>query len=144
MADNLTTPVVDGTSVASKDIGGVQYPKNIITDGSGVEVDLATSADVETVAELVETVGTRSYGATTRVGIGLSSAQSSAIVATEVLVHAKGGACYIVTGANPTATVAAGIPIENGEKFHLRIVSGEKIANIGDVAAGYLYITPVA
>jgi hypothetical protein len=38
MADNLTTPIPDDTELASKDIGGVQYPKNLLTDHAGADV----------------------------------------------------------------------------------------------------------
>jgi hypothetical protein len=37
MADNFTTPVPAGSQVATKDIGGVHYAKNIITDELGAD-----------------------------------------------------------------------------------------------------------
>lgn len=49
MADNLTTPVVDGTDVAAKDIGGVLYPRNIITDSSGNDISPATTGKQDTI-----------------------------------------------------------------------------------------------
>ncbi len=89
------------------------------------------------------TIGTRAYGAAaTRVTVGGVSAQSAAITGTEVLVHAS-TRCFIAAGANPTATVND-IPLEVGEKFHLRLTSGHKIAVLQDTAGGYLNIVPVA
>jgi len=45
MADNITAGV-DGVVVAAKDIGGVQYPRNIITDETGAAVDFSAIANV--------------------------------------------------------------------------------------------------
>lgn len=89
------------------------------------------------------TVGTRGYGtALTRVTVAGTSAQSAAITGTEVLVHAN-TRCFIAAGSNPTATTND-IPLESGEKFHLRITSGHKIAVLQDTAGGFLNIIPVA
>jgi hypothetical protein len=71
-----------------------------------------------------------------------SSAQSAAITGTEVLVHAS-TRCFIAAGSNPTATTND-IPLESGEKFHLRITSGHKIAVLQDTAGGFLNVIPVA
>jgi len=87
-------------------------------------------------------VGTRAYGAgLARVAVAAASAQSAAIAATEVLVHAS-TRCFIATGLNPTATTND-VPIEAGEKFTLRITSGHKVAVIRDTADGYLNVVPV-
>jgi len=37
MADNITVPVSDGTTLATKDIGGVQYQKSLIVDQAGAD-----------------------------------------------------------------------------------------------------------
>ncbi|AGH48763.1 hypothetical protein G432_05180 [Sphingomonas sp. MM-1] len=37
MADNLTTPVADGSVLGTKDIGGVHLPKNVIVDQAGAD-----------------------------------------------------------------------------------------------------------
>lgn len=105
----------------------------------------ATSAAQDTNTAAIATVGTRAYGtAATRVAYSGTSAQSAAITGTEVLVHNCGTArCYIKAGANPTAT-ANDIPLETGEKFHLRITTGDKIAVIQDSASGNLNVVPVA
>lgn len=103
----------------------------------------ATEAKQDTAIAGQATIGTRAYGTGARVAVGSGSTQSSAITATEVLLHAS-VKCYVKAGSAPTA-VANGdsIPLEAGEKFHMRITSGHKIAVIRDSADGYLHIVPV-
>lgn len=49
MADNFTTPVPDATEFATKDIGGVQFPKNVITDFAGADaMGLVTASPTAT------------------------------------------------------------------------------------------------
>lgn len=105
----------------------------------------STAANQATAIAAIATIGTRAYGAAaTRVAYTGTSAQSAAITGTEVLLHNCGTArCYVTSASNPTATVND-IPIEAGEKFHLRITSGHKIAAIQDSAGGNLNIVPVA
>lgn len=105
----------------------------------------ATEAKQDSTITAIATIGTRAYGAAaTRLAYSGTSAQSGAITATEVLLHNCGTArCYVKAASNPTAT-ADDIPIEAGEKFHLRITSGHKIAAIQDSAGGNLNIIPVA
>jgi hypothetical protein len=103
----------------------------------------ATEAKQDTQISGQATVGTRTYGtALTRVTVAGTSAQSAAITGTEVLVHAS-TRCFIAAGSNPTATTND-IPLESGEKFHLRITSGHKIAVLQDTAGGFLNVIPVA
>lgn len=105
---------------------------------------LATSAKQDAAAALLALIGTRTYGTTTRVAATSTSAQSGAITATEVMIHAS-TRCFIKAGSNPTAVPDGdSIPLEAGEKFHKRITSGHKIAVIRDTADGYIHITPVA
>lgn len=105
----------------------------------------ATAAAQATNTAAIATIGTRAYGtAATRLAYSGTSAQSAAITGTEVLLHNCGTArCYVKAGTNPTAT-ANDIPVESGEKFHLRITTGDKIAAIQDSASGNLNIVPVA
>lgn len=100
---------------------------------------------VDGIEAATATIGTRAYGAAeTRVAYTGTSAQSAAITATEVLLHNCGTArCYVTSASNPTATVND-IPLEAGEKFHMRITSGHKIAALQDSAGGNLNIVPVA
>lgn len=89
--------------------------------------------------------GTRKYDYANgqRVVVGAASAQSTAITATEVLLHAS-TRCFVLSSADPTAVATgASIPLEAGEKFHLRIKSGDEIAVIQDTAGGFLHIIPV-
>ena len=76
--------------------------------------------------------------------VGSTSVQSTAISASEVTLAATTD-MFIVVGANPTASNAAGaLPLLAGEKFTLQITSGQKIAAIRSVADGALFIMPVA
>lgn len=104
----------------------------------------ATEAKQDTAIAALALVGTRAYGTTERIAIGDETGQSSAIAATEVMIHAS-VRCFVKTGADPAA-VSNGdsIPIEAGEKFHMRITSGHKVAVIRDTVDGYLHVTPVA
>lgn len=105
----------------------------------------ATAAKQDTANAAIGLVGTRAYGApAARLAYSGTSAASGAITASEVLLHNCGDArCYVQAEAAPVATVND-IPLEPGEKFHLRITSGHKIAAIQDSAAGSLNIVPVA
>lgn len=90
-------------------------------------------------------VGTRKYGAPTRVAVGSASATSTAITATEVLLHASTKMYFLVVAATGSLPVTAstGIPLEAGEKFHLQLDSGQRISYIRDSADGFLHIVPV-
>lgn len=63
-----------------------------------------------------------------------------------MLLHASVRGFFRVGDVSVTATVGAGsIPIEAGEKFHLRITSGQFVSFIRDGASdGSLTIMPVA
>lgn len=155
MADNITARDGGGATrtLATKELAGsVHVPKHIVVDITGATVDFATGAKQDELIEGLDAllsgqakIGTRTYGAPlTRVAYSGTSAQSAAITATEVLLHNRGdGACYVKAGSNPTATVND-IPLEPGEKFHLRITSGDKIAVLQDDTGGNLNIVPVA
>lgn len=45
MADNFTTPVPDGTVLATKEIAGEHHPKNLLTDFAGADVLGLVTAD---------------------------------------------------------------------------------------------------
>jgi hypothetical protein len=94
--------------------------------------------------DAVRHIGTRPYdwASIERVAVSSTSAQSAAISANEVTVHAS-TKCYILAGANPTAAASTSIPLEAGEKFSFQIPAGHKIAVIRDSADGYLHIAPV-
>lgn len=99
----------------------------------------------EILPALTGKVGTRKYGAVTRVDVGAASALSSAITATEVMLVASAKMYVLAVAGTGTPTVSAttGIPMEAGEKFHLQIESGQRIAHIRDTADGKLHIVSV-
>lgn len=105
----------------------------------------ATEAKQDAETAAVNRIGTRSYGAAARVAVAATTAYSAVITATEVLVHASVKQYIAVVSATGTPTVdpAAAIPLEAGEKFHLRITSGLRIATVRDTADGFLHIAPV-
>lgn len=77
---------------------------------------------------------------------GTGQVRSTAVAATEILVHASVRG-FIRVGDNAVAaTVGAGsIPLAADEKFHLRITSGQFVSFIRDGASdGSLTIMPVA
>lgn len=113
-----------------------------VKDAAGVDRVISTTDDLIPITRLI---GTRSYnyGAIQRLNVAAVAADSAAIAATEVMVHAS-VKCYILPGATGTATASNGIPIEAGEKFHFRITSGHKISVIRDTADGFITIVPVA
>ena len=87
--------------------------------------------------------GTRRYGSVERVAVGATSAQSAAMSGTdEVLLHATVD-CYILAAADPTAAATTSIPMAAGEKFHMQILPGQKIAVIRATEDGFLYVAQV-
>lgn len=105
---------------------------------------LATNAKQDTAAAILALIGTRAYGTTERVLVNASGAATAAgIAATEVMLHATVRCFVKAGGGSPAATSTDSIPLEAGEKFHMRITSGHKIAVIRESTDGYLYVTPV-
>lgn len=125
----LETTELGATSLAALE--------NITANVTGV----ATEAKQDAQTAAIGTIGTRAYAAGQQVAIGAASAASTGLTATEVLLHAS-SKCFVRVAA--TATAAAGIPLEAGEKFHLRLTSGQQVHVIRDTADGFLNIVPVA
>lgn len=141
MPDNITAPGV-GTVLASDEIGGVHFPRSKVAFGAdGTATDVSEGSPLPVALPGLATVGTRAYGEGQRIAVGETSAATAGLAATEVLLHAK-TACYVRVGT--AATLAGGIPLEAGEKFHLRLNSGQQIHVIRDAADGFLHIVPVA
>lgn len=168
MADDVTLPGSDTTFVArANDKGGkLIQVVNIDVGADGVEsivgptvsmpvaLDTASLAALETVSvtgvstaanqateiAALATIGTRAYGAGQQVAVAATSAATTGLTATEVLVHSS-VRCFI--RVNAAATAAAGIPLEIGEKFHLRLTSGQQVNVIRDTADGFLNVVPV-
>lgn len=154
ISQHLTTVIghVDGLEAA------IAATNSLLTSQSGYQDTLeaglasilakiiaapATEAKQDTTNAEIIRMGTRTYGAIQRVAVAAASAQSTAITATEVLLHAS-TKCYVLAGASPTAAATTSIPLEAGEKFHQRITSGHKIAVIRDALDGFLHIAAVA
>lgn len=78
-----------------------------------------------------------------KMAVGATTAASAAIDAIEVMICAS-ARCFVTAGATPEAADAAdSIPLEVGEKLHIQIEPGWKVAAIRDVADGDLYLLPV-
>jgi len=93
------------------------------------------------------TTGTRAYNYATGQRITTSGAgqvRSTAITGTEILLHASIRGFIRIGDVSVVATVGAGsIPLEAGEKFHLRITTGQFVSWIRDGAVdGSLSIVP--
>lgn len=88
---------------------------------------------------------TYDYAAGQRLTVTSTSARSSAVAAGEVMLHASSRMFVRVGDNTVVATSGAGsFPLEMGEKFHLRIASGQQIAAIRDAADGFLTVMPVS
>ena len=73
-----------------------------------------------------------------------SAASSNAIEATEAYVYST-VECFIVKGATPTATVAAGLPVPANVPMRVAgLKPTDKIAAIASTGSGTLYIRPGA
>lgn len=117
-------------------------PVVLASDQAAVQVS-GPITNTQAVSLGLGNIGTRLYGTPlNRVGVSSSNAQSAAISATEVMLHAS-VRCFVISGSSPAATVNS-IPLEAGEKFHLRITSGHKIGVLRDTTDGFLNIVPVA
>lgn len=150
MPDNVTAPA-GGVSFATDDIGGVHFPYAKLAWGADNQVVAVAEADAARLPVAVPAVATttRAYGFAAGQRIttaGAGQVRSAGIAAAEVLLHASVRGFFRVGDAAVAATVGAGsIPLESGEKFHLRLTSGQFISFIRDGASdGSLTIMPVA
>lgn len=105
----------------------------------------ATEAKQDAAIAATATIGTRAYGTVQRIDVASATALSTPIAATEVLLHASVKQYVLAVSGTGTPTVSAstGIPLEAGEKFHMRITSGQRIATIREDTDGFLHIAPV-
>lgn len=125
MADNIIAPAA-GSILATKDIGDVQFPRNILTTPVGLDIDPS---------------GTRSYAAgITALSVTTTNAASAPVSASEVLIHAS-AKCFVRVGSAATVN---DIPLESGEKFHVRLTSGQTVNAITASGTATLNIVPVA
>ncbi|MBV8973172.1 MAG: hypothetical protein JO290_12875 [Sphingomonadaceae bacterium] len=129
--------------------GCVAVRFRVSTTGTGsVNVAINLGGLARLLATVPVQVGqtTRAYDWTNgqRVAFTGTDATSSPIAANEVLLHAKTNACWVRVDAVASATAAASLPLEAGEKFHMQITPGDVIHVVQDSAAGTLIIVPVA
>ena len=150
MPDNVTAPA-GGVSFATDEIGGVHFPYAKLAWGADNQVVAVAEADAARLPVAVPTLATttRTYGFGTGqrlTTVGVGQVRSTAINAGEVLLHASVRGFFRVGDNTVAASVGAGsIPLESGEKFHLRITPGQFVSFIRDGATdGSLTIMPVA
>lgn len=149
-AIDALAPLLDGLetilgAISTALNGAVYYPATQPVSAAALPLPngAATSEKQDAQAASTAMIGTRAYKtALARVAVASASAQSAAVVGAEVLVHAS-TRCFIAIGADPVATTND-IPLEAGEKLHLRLTSGHKIAVLRDTADGFLNVIPVA
>jgi hypothetical protein len=77
--------------------------------------------------------------------VGAASARLGPFDSEEILVHPSTRTHINVGGSGVVAANGTGnMPIEAGEKFHLRITSGQYVAFIQDSAVGVIAVVPTA
>lgn len=139
-------PFLDGDLVRRTFTPNPDPAKGEKQDAGNVLLEAVADALTDAILPaLTGKVGTRRYDTGTRVNVGPDSALSTAIAATEVMLVAS-AKMYVLPVAGtgtPEVTVETGIPMEAGEKFHLQITSGQRIAHLRDTADGTLHIFPV-
>lgn len=80
-------------------------------------------------------------GVSQTIALTSSSVQSSAFAATTSIIRLFATKdCFLIFGANPTATTA-GVFIPGGIIQFLGVVPGQKLAAIESIADGSLYVT---
>lgn len=158
-------PVLDGTGAAGKSVlegaelqaaltaivAAVNAPSGTqpLPTGAATQTTLAailTALGTPAQAAAIATIGTRAYNAgITALACTTSDATSAAITtgSGEVLIHNRStSANTAFVRVNATAT-ANDIPVEPGEKFHLRITSGQTIHAICATGTATLNLVPV-
>jgi hypothetical protein len=150
MPDNVTAPAV-GVAFATDEIAGVHWPFAKLAFGAADAAVRVADADgfrlPVTVPQAATTTRAYQFASGQRITTsGTGQVRSTAIAATEVLLHASVRGFFRVGDGAVAATVGAGsIPLAADEKFHLRITSGQFVSFIRDGATdGSLSIVPVA
>lgn len=120
-----------------------QTPRRMAATGSGTELDPYVPAI--TAAGQARTYVGYDYASGQSLTTSGTAARSTAITATAVLIHARKACFFRVGNSSVNATTGAGsIPLEDGEKLHIAINSGEYISVIQDTTTGAVAIVPVA
>jgi hypothetical protein len=140
----ISTPVPASTPLGDDQApGGALRSYTTIVDASGNVLGVATAAAQSSQLAALLTIGTRRYAAPlARVAVTAAAAASAAMPAgtTEVMLHAS-TRCFVRVGGTADNTA---IPLEAGEKFHMRVSAGDTVSVIRDAADGFLNIVPVA
>lgn len=133
-------------------VSSVNWPLSKIVFGAlDSAARFVSESDRLPVAPPVEGTTTRAYNYTAGVSLTAGSASSrtaSGISATEICLHNSGPSRVFVRQGNATVNAsveATSLPLEPGEKLHLRHTSGQYVAAIRDGDEdSTLYILPVA
>lgn len=146
MADNVTVPGIGQVLAMDEFADGSKAGVSRIDIGTGSAESRVNAANPFPVVTPTNATTTREYNYPVGQRIASLTAQtrSTAIAATEVMLHAS-QRCFVRAGdLAVSATVGAGsFPLETGEKFHMRITSGQFISTIRDTTDGFLTIMPV-
>lgn len=150
MPDNVTAPAI-GLAFATDEVAGVHWPYAklafggdgtavVLADADGARLPVAVPAVATTTRAYAWSAGQRLTTA------GTAAVRSAPVLAGEVLLHASGRGFVAVGDAAVVASVGAGsIPMEAGEKFHLRLTGGQFVSFVRDGAMdASLTIMPVA
>lgn len=147
----------NGTRVRSTAVGGeftfgfegdAAVQIRIQTVGTGAALPVLVQIAAQPTYQFVTPTNTgqtiRSYDRTGKQRLVTSGVDvvSAPINASEVLLHARGGAMFIDINTAAISTTAP-LCIEAGEKFHMQIIVGDIVHAIQDTVAGTLLITPV-
>lgn len=150
MADNVAITPGAGATIATDDVGGVQFQRvKLDVGGDGVSVPVAGSMPV---TPATNATTTREYTTTAALRQSVTTSTSTFGLPTlgatrEIYIHAISARMYFRTGdAAVTASVAAAHHVvESGEKFHWRVPLGHThLAVIGDGASGVAIVNAVA
>lgn len=147
MADDLTTPVPDGTVILTKDIGGKHAPKKLLIDTAGAEVlglvtaspaantvlarlkDLLTgiilAAGTAVIGKVDHTTTGVGHGVTTVTTAGTDVALAGSTAAKWVTVQAQtdntGWIAVGATGVDATEATGSGVLLDAGESITLPV-----------------------
>lgn len=140
----MTFPVTDANGGTAQIMTAAETTAQFAILAAKLDLVVAAVTDTSpaTVAG-ISTIGTRAYQAgISPLTVTTSNSASVAITAGEVtLCNVGTSRCFVRAGSTATAN---DIPIEAGEKFTLRITSGEAINAITASGSTTLNIVPVA
>jgi len=150
MPDNIIAPA-GGIAFATDEVGGVHFPYAKLAFGADNSAIAVADSEGSRLPVTVQTLATATRAYLYASGQRLTTAgsgqvRSTAVVASEVLLHASVRGFFRVGDSAVSASIGPGsIPLAADEKFHLRLTSGQFVSFIRDGASdGSLTIMPVA